>query len=193
MSELLPCPFCGAQETSNSDGVYYTKKTPTHKIVCCGYCGARGGIRDKSDDAKMVWNTRTPDTSAKVDADSIKSTCDKYLCINYDNELLVATVRKAMWKANYDCRGETYANSHDEEVRPYGVSPRYMSQEIVNAISALSTESLPRQASRSDTSAVELVRELKLALEQLRDDIWDDGISDDAITKAQQWLEKQGA
>lgn len=74
MSELKPCPFCGAKgrtlkHVSPGQLGRFDDDTGQTAIVCdCNDygCGAMGGFRNSSQEAEESWNTRTP-ASAEVE------------------------------------------------------------------------------------------------------------------------------
>ena len=64
MTELLPCPFCGA-----TDGIGYGYQKSLSMSLCCSQCGVgfimdhgKGGMPETKMQLAAAWNTRTPTT-----------------------------------------------------------------------------------------------------------------------------------
>ncbi len=56
MTDLLPCPFCG-----NEDTIFETDEIrKTLVAVRCSNCGCSLGYCGSEDEAAKVWNTRQP-------------------------------------------------------------------------------------------------------------------------------------
>jgi Lar family restriction alleviation protein len=61
MSNILPCPFCGSENSKNN--VEYSKDYGSYQFVCC-HCEAMGACAEIPEEAIKNWNTRksTKDT-----------------------------------------------------------------------------------------------------------------------------------
>ena len=51
--ELKPCPFCGGEARRRGDEY--------SEAVICDICRASSGWQGNFDNARRIWNTRTPD------------------------------------------------------------------------------------------------------------------------------------
>ena len=59
MSELKPCPFCGAEVQDDERGEKYPRKSPMGGwIIHCECCGASLSQFRKSGKGEISWNTR---------------------------------------------------------------------------------------------------------------------------------------
>ena len=120
MSELKPCPFCGAKgrtlkHVSPGQLGRFDDDTGQTAIVCdCNDygCGAMGGFRNSSQEAEESWNTRTPATAEVEDLlDHIISAANSVSIpseSNYLNELksrLLATLTNATPYLSQDVKG----------------------------------------------------------------------------------------
>lgn len=59
MAELLPCPFCGGEakyKKFTSKGIFKT----TVYYIGCSVCKCQTPVQLHIDEAKDLWNTRTP-------------------------------------------------------------------------------------------------------------------------------------
>jgi Lar family restriction alleviation protein len=70
MSELRPCPFCGAGKLQkvleNEDTVLSLSHNSTYQVICmAGNCGSVGPWRWTEAQAIAAWNRREPDWQAK--------------------------------------------------------------------------------------------------------------------------------
>lgn len=62
MAELLPCPFCGADENQKrilASGLVLIKENNNFQVFCLG-CGISSNWFATEKEARRRWNTRTP-------------------------------------------------------------------------------------------------------------------------------------
>lgn len=59
--DLLPCPFCGAQDA------HFQSEYDDESVFVCAICDARGPMKRSHAEAIAAWNTRSPDLLAMVE------------------------------------------------------------------------------------------------------------------------------
>lgn len=66
--KLKPCPFCGGEARRRGDEY--------SEAVICDICRASSGWQGNFDNARRIWNTRTPDPRLEELAGALEKSCN---------------------------------------------------------------------------------------------------------------------
>jgi len=59
MDDILPCPFCGESDLLQIETLSKTKEERLCKVICYR-CDSNGPIGLTREEARLLWNHRTP-------------------------------------------------------------------------------------------------------------------------------------
>jgi hypothetical protein len=154
MSELKACPFCQSDAeiySAVSRKPYADGSLQGHWVADCTVCDASIEFCTSEEDALNKWNTRTPDTSAKVDVENL---------VVIDVSDLRKLQDKALEASGYHARNAEYRRKTSggvlgEAEEILAMQNQAAQQNAAFVIDFILKNGKPLQAPRSDTSAVE--------------------------------------
>ena len=86
MSELKPCPFCGAEVQDDERGEKYPRKSPMGGwIIHCECCGASLSQFRKSGKGEISWNTRPIEDALRLRIAELEAEIER-LTVHSDTE-----------------------------------------------------------------------------------------------------------